>query len=146
MNVLVLTSEIVPVHALRSALGSAKAAEDAEIMVVAPALHESGLRFWLSDADEAIARAQQVSRKTVENLGEAGIAAHGESGEGAPLDAIEDALRDFPADRIIVFTRPEADERYREGVEDSEIKQRFGLPVEHALLPSSPVAEGADDA
>ncbi len=34
-------------------------------MVVAPALHENALRFWVSDADEAIARAEEVRRRTV---------------------------------------------------------------------------------
>jgi len=42
---------------LRAALGSAT--DDAEIMVVAPALHRSALRFWLSDADEGDAAALQ---------------------------------------------------------------------------------------
>ena len=40
-----------------------------EVMVVAPALHESGLRFWVSDADEAIARADRVRRESVAAVG-----------------------------------------------------------------------------
>jgi hypothetical protein len=35
-------------------------------MVVAPALHRSALRFWLSDSDEAIERAELVQHETVE--------------------------------------------------------------------------------
>ncbi len=47
------------------------------------------------------------------------------------------ALRTFAADRIVVFTRPESEQRYREDVDDGEIRERFGLPVEHAELSSS---------
>jgi hypothetical protein len=65
-------------HRLRAALGGAS--DDAEIMVVAPTLHRSLLRFWLSDADEAIRRAQLVQRETVEGLNDAGLDARGDTG------------------------------------------------------------------
>ena len=107
------------------------------MLVVAPALHESALRFWLSDADEAIAKAESVSDETVDRLGKAGIAAHGDTGESDPLEALEDTLRDFRADRIVIFTRPESDQRYREDVSPDEVERRFGIPVERALLPAT---------
>jgi hypothetical protein len=133
MKLLVLTSEPISAEQLRSALGSDhEPAEDTEVMVVAPALHESALRFWLSDADEAISRATRVSRETVQELDKAGIAAHGDTGESDPLDAIEDALRSFSADKIVIFTHPESEQRYREDLDEAEIEGRFGLPVERA--------------
>jgi predicted TIM-barrel enzyme len=135
MKVLVLTSETVTAQQLRDALGGNVA--DAEVMVVAPALHESRLRFLLSDADEAIAKADAVRRETVENLGDAGVPAAGDTGESDPLKAVEDTLREFDADRIVVFTRPAGEQRHREGVDERELEQRFGRPVEHALVPSS---------
>lgn len=136
MKLLVLTSEPVSADQLRLVAGEGDGGQ-IEVMVVAPALQESALRFWLSDADEAIARAKQVSKQTVQELGEAGIPARGDTGESDPLDAIEDALRTFTADRVVVFTRPESEQRYREHVDDAEISERFGLPVEHAELSSS---------
>jgi hypothetical protein len=39
---------------LRHAFGATQSADDLELRVVALALHESTLRFWLSDADDAI--------------------------------------------------------------------------------------------
>jgi hypothetical protein len=139
MNVLVVTSEPISADQLREALSDSDRdeSEGVEVMVVAPALHDSALRFWLSDADEAIAKAQAVSRETVDRLGEEGIPAHGDSGESDPLEAIEDALKTFRADRIVVFKRPESEQRYREDIDVSELEGRFGLPVEQAQLPSA---------
>jgi hypothetical protein len=48
-----------------------------------------------------------------------------------PARAVEDALRSFDADRIIVFVHPESQQRYREGIDESELAERFGRPVEH---------------
>src|SRR2546421_3727449 len=104
MRVLVLTSEPVNAELLRAALGDD--AGDAEVLVVSPALQDSGLRFWMSDSDEAIDRAQQVQEETVERLDEEGVDAAGDTGESDPLQAIADALATFPADRIVVFTHP----------------------------------------
>jgi hypothetical protein len=104
---------------------------------VAPALQETPLKFWLSDADEAIARAQDVSRETVQKLDEAGVPASGDTGESDPLEAIQDALNTFPADRIVLFMHPDAGRRYREELDVDEVKERFGLPVDEATVPPS---------
>ncbi len=95
MKILVLTTEPVTADQLRAALPEGADPADAEVMVVAPALHKNALRFWVSDADEAIGRAEEVRHETVEQLGEEGVAASGDTGEGEPADAIEDALKTF---------------------------------------------------
>ena len=109
MKVLVLTSEPITAQQLREALGSDGDPADAEVMVVAPALAESAMKFWMSDADDAIARAEQVRRESVERLGEAGVPATGETGEADPYTAIEDAKTNFgqwPASRQASSTAP----------------------------------------
>ena len=127
MKTLLLTSDALSADQLRVVIGSDGL--DDEVMVVAPALHTSALRFWISDADEAISRADWVQRETVDNLEDAEVDAVGDTGAGDPGEAIEDALKTFEADRVIVFTRPGAP-RYREGVDAVELEQRFGIPVE----------------
>src|SRR5436305_12625391 len=119
---------------MRSAVGNGGAHNQTEVMVVAPALQESGFRFWLSDADKAIERAEDVRRATVENLGAAGVAASGDTGESDPLDAIRDALATFPADRIVGVTHRASERRYPEDVDPSELEERFGLPVDQATV------------
>lgn len=134
MKVLVLTSEPITADQLRDALGNDGETADAEVMVVAPALAASAMKFWMSDADDAIARAEQVRRESVERLGEAGVSATGDTGEADPYTAIEDALKTFEADRIVLFTHRAEDRRYREDLDDREIAERFGLPVDHATV------------
>ena len=128
MKLLVIASEPITADNLRDAIGS-DAADDAEVLIIAPALHRSALRFWLSDADEAIARAQAVQQDSVEQLDHEGITATGDTGESEPLAAIADTLEGFPADRIALFIHPAADQSYRENITAAEITERFGLPV-----------------
>src|SRR5437588_115342 len=103
MKLLILTTEPISADQLRGALGADEDPTDAEVMIVAPALHESALRFWVSDADDAIARAEAVRQESVERLGAEGVPASADTGEGDPLDAVQDALRSFSADRIVIF-------------------------------------------
>jgi hypothetical protein len=138
MKLLVLTSEPISARQLQGALPRDLDPQDAEVMLVAPAFHENALRFWVSDADDAIARAEAIRRESVEQLGAQGVSASGDTGEADPLDAIEDALKTFDADRIVLFTHPENEQRYREGVDEAEIAERFGRPVDRAQVTDVP--------
>jgi hypothetical protein len=66
MKLLVLTSEPISAQQLRDALPGDLEPQDAEVMLVAPAFHDSALRFWVSDADDAIARADAIRREDVD--------------------------------------------------------------------------------
>ena len=134
MKVLVLTSEPITAEQLRGALPGQAKPQDAEVMVVAPALQETGLRFWMSDVDEAIARAEEVRRQTVERLGSEGVQASGDTGESDPMTAIQDALQSFPADRVIVFTHGGEEQEYREDLDPAEIEERFGVTADQVTL------------
>ncbi len=126
---LVLTSEPISADVLREAAGE-EAANDAEVLVIAPALHQSGLRFWMSDADEAIAKAEGVQEETVERLEEEGVDAAGDTGESEPLVALEDALATFSADRIVIVSHPEGERAFAEEDVDAA-RSRFDVPVKH---------------
>ena len=134
MRLLVLTSEPVSADQLRDALPGDADPADAEVMVVAPALHESALRFWLSDADDAILRADEVRRQSLDQLGAEGVSAAADTGESDPEGAIEDVLETFEADRILIFTHSGDAQRYREDVDADALQSRFGIPVTRAQL------------
>src|SRR5215203_3102250 len=76
-RILALVSEPVGGEALRSAVGGR--ADGAEVLVIAPALN-SRTRFLFSDADPAIERAEAVVEETVEQMGEDGVRAAGDTG------------------------------------------------------------------
>lgn len=128
MKILVVASEAITAADLRSAVGT-DAADAAEVLVIAPALSESPLRFWLSDADDAIGEAQRVERDSVSDLAGEGIAATGDTGDADPLEAVEDTLRTFPADRIVIFSHADGDQAYREHLDPAALEQRVGLPT-----------------
>src|SRR5437764_9753 len=121
MKLIVLTSEPISAQNLRDALPPGVEPQDAEVMVVAPALHESALHFWASDADEAIGRAEAVGRESLERLDAAGIPASADTGEGDLMTAVQDALATFDADRIVIFSHAADEQRYREEIDVAEL-------------------------
>ncbi|MBA3359664.1 MAG: hypothetical protein H0U20_09450 [Thermoleophilaceae bacterium] len=99
-KVLVLASETISGEVVREAIGSDRA-EDAEVLVVAPALN-SKLRFLASDPDGAIERAEEVQEESVQQMNEEGLDAAGDTGESDPIQAIQDALATFRAEEIVI--------------------------------------------
>jgi hypothetical protein len=134
MKLLVVTSEPISAGQLRDAVPGDVDATDAEVMILAPALQESAIKFWLADVDDAIERATWVRDESVEQLDSEGVSVSGDTGESDPMQAIEDAAQTFHPDRIVVFTRPESSQRYREGVDERELHEKFGVPVDTATL------------
>lgn len=133
MKILVIASDAVAGADLRAVLGD-DAAADAEVLVVAPALHSSPLRFWLSDADAAIGDAERVQRESVESIEDAGIEATGDTGEAEPLAAVADTLRTFPADRIVIFGHGAGDSGYHGELDPAAVEREFGVPTsQHPL-------------
>ena len=131
-KILALVTEPISGEALKSAVGR-ETAEEAEVLVVAPALN-SKLRFWTSDPDEAIARAEEVEQETVERLDEEGIDAAGDTGESDPLLAIQDSLQTYPADEIVLVTHAAGERNWQEEGMVDEARERFGKPVTHLIV------------
>jgi GABA permease len=105
----------------------------ARVLVVCPALN-SPLRHWASDEDEARDKAQERLDASLQTMQDAGIQARGEIGDGDPLQAIEDALRTFRPDELIVSTHPVGKSHWLErGVVESA-RERFALPVTHVVV------------
>jgi hypothetical protein len=105
-RLLVVATASVPAAVLRRSV-RAHADEDAETLVVAPASGISRLD-WLTNADDD-ARTDAAER--ADELAEAAPTDDVESrvGDSDPLKAIEDALRTFPADELIVVTLADED-------------------------------------
>jgi hypothetical protein len=133
VRLLVLAPEPIGPDDVRGALGAE--IEGAEVRVIAPALNQSSVAFWVSDSDDAISEAESAGAETVERLRAEGVEASGDTGESEPLTALQDALATFAADRILVFVRPDDAQAYKEDDVLGEAERRFGLPVTEAPLP-----------
>jgi hypothetical protein len=127
-RVLVVASEPVDGALLAEGLGGG-VPPGAAVLVVAPALTSGWLRYWTSDRDAAIARARMIERASVATLHHAGIAVAGHVGSGDPVTAIEDALRFFDPDLIVLLFHRSGRRAYRERPLRAEIERRFGRAV-----------------
>jgi hypothetical protein len=136
MRTLVIASEPITVEDLRRTLG--ESATEAEVLVIAPALTDSPIRFWLSDVDAAITKALHVMHDSVRRLGSAGVRVAGDIGEADPREAIRDALRTFDADRVVVFRHAEDELAYREEELVSEVIDELDVPVETGIVERAP--------
>jgi hypothetical protein len=134
MKLLVVTSEPISAEQLRDAIGDELDPDHTEVMVVAPALQYSPIKFWFSDADDAIARAEWVRSESVAKIAGSGVPASGDTGESDPFAAIYDVLQTFDADRIVLFKHAGDATRYREDVDPDSVRERFGVPVTEAAV------------
>jgi len=139
-RILVVANETVGGSALLTAIREHSEGHRAVILVVCPALN-SPLKHWVSDEDAAREAARKRLDDSLAVMRAAGMNAHGEIGDGDPLQAIEDALRTFAPDEVIISTHPEGRSNWLErGVVDGA-KQRFDLPVTHVVVDlDAPVA------
>jgi hypothetical protein len=109
----------------------AHAGPDAEIHVVAPASNISRLD-WLTNAeDDARGEASELAERTAEAAPTDDVDAT--VGDSDPLQAIEDALRTFPADEVIIITLPDESASWLETGAGEEAQRRFALPVTHLV-------------
>ena len=60
--------------------------------------------------------------------------AQGEVGDGDPLQAIEDALRTFGADEIVISTHPRGARNWLERNVVGDARDRFDLPITHVVV------------
>ena len=131
-RVLVVANETVGGRELLDAVRE-RAVPGVAVLVVAPALN-SRLRTWASDEDGARHAAQQRLDDSLDRLREVGVRARGEIGDGDPVQAIEDALRSFPADEIVLSTHPPGRSNWLEQGVVGAVRDRFDVPVTHVVV------------
>ena len=132
-RILVIANETVGGEALRNVIREHSAGYTTEVLVVSPALN-APLKHWVSDEDEARVQAHQRLESSLGRLRDAGIEARGEIGDGDPLQAIEDALRTFGADEVILSTHPEGRSHWLERGVVTSARERFAVPITHVVV------------
>jgi hypothetical protein len=132
-RILVIANETVGGQRLREEIRRRSEGFDEQVFVVCPALN-SPLRHWASDEDGARVQAQERLSTSLSQLRAAGVDAKGEIGDAEPLQAMEDALRLFGADEIIISTHPEGRSHWLEkGIVDAA-RERFAVPITHVVV------------
>ena len=132
-RILVVANETVRGEALRTVIGERAAGHLAHVLVVVPALN-ARLRHWTSDEDGARAAAEERLRSSLAELGRSGVAARGEVGDSDPLQALEDGVRKFGPDEIIISTHPEGRSHWLESGVVTRARERFAVPITHVVV------------
>jgi hypothetical protein len=132
-RILVIANETVGGQTLREEIRRRSEGYEEQVLVVCPALN-SPIRHWASDEDQARAAAQLRLEASLARLAEAGIEARGEVGDCEPLQAIEDALRTFGPDEIIISTHPEGRSNWLEKGVVTGARERFAVPITHVIV------------
>lgn len=116
----------------------------AEVMVVAPALARSRLEHWLtSDLERRRAEALKRLDTSVAAFAAAGIPAQGALGDADPLQALDDALRTFEPDEVVISTHPPQRSNWLERQVVSRARGRYDLPITHVIVDLELESSGA---
>ena len=132
-RVLVVANETVRGEELLSTISTLALVERTQFLVVCPALN-SRLKTFTSDEDPARQAAQARLDVTLARLSSVGISAKGEVGDGDPLVAVDDAVRTFGPNEIVISTHPPGRSNWLErGIVESG-RARYDVPVTHVVV------------
>ncbi|MGN6871683.1 MAG: hypothetical protein ACTHMY_25085 [Solirubrobacteraceae bacterium] len=105
-----------------------------EILVVAPSL-PTRIDWITSDTDRARLQADQRLRAVLGHLEGLGVEAEGSVGSDEPLEALQDAIRSFEPDHLLIAIRSGAHAGWQERGLLEDVQQRFGIPMTVFQLP-----------
>lgn len=113
---------------------------ESEILLVTPALTGSRAARWASDVDAATEEARRRMELSLRALEKAGLRARGQVGDPDPNVALEDALRVFAADEVIIAVLPpDLSLRLEHGVVE-RAREETDLPVTQVVVDPDPEA------
>jgi hypothetical protein len=127
-HILVVTTASVDPGTLREKVLGHVGDESAEVKIVAPASDVSPLQWLANDEDEAREEAAQQAEQAAEAM-EPATVVETEVGDSDPVQAVEDALRTFHADQIVLVKASGDEEGWLEEDSASAAYERFGIPV-----------------
>lgn len=112
-----------------------RAGGDADVLVVAPRLHRGRLDHWLgSGEDRAHSAAARRLDETVAALRAGGLRVEGRVGDADPLMALDDAVREFGPDEVVISTHPPGRSQWLERRIVQDARGRYAFPVTHLVV------------
>jgi hypothetical protein len=133
-RILVVANQTATGRELLEEIRNRARGRECEVMLVSPALVGSRAARWASDVDEGRDLARQRMARSVTALREVGVEVRAEVGDPDPNMAIEDALRVFPADEIVISTLPPDQSRWLEHEVVERTHREVDLPMTHVIV------------
>ena len=131
-RILLLANQTLPGEHLRAEIVRMADGVAEDVLVICPALNSRG-ETRASDEDGARAAAEVRLAATLDALRGDGISVRGAVGDGDPLQALEDGLRGFSADAIVISTHPEGSSNWLERGVIETVRARYDVPVTHIV-------------
>ena len=132
-RILVIANETVAGDTLHGMIKQKSAGYRENVLVIAPA-QPSPLQHLASDENPSRQAAQARVDASLAKLREAGISARGQVGDSDPVQSIEDALRTFGPDEVIISTHPEGRSHWLERGVVEHARERFDVPITHVVV------------
>ena len=130
---LVVITTVADVSELRDELAGAD-----EVRVVAPAAKVSRLAWLTGAEDDARAEADRAAQSAAEAaLGQASVEVDPTSQNTDAAQDVDDALKTFNPDEVVVVTRAGEDSTWLEEETLREVVEEAGVPVRHLELQAS---------
>jgi GABA permease len=133
-RILVVANQTAAGRELLEEIGNRCRGRKCEVMLVSPALVGSRAERWASDIDEGLDLARVRMDRSVTALRGIGVEVRAEVGDPDPNMAIEDALRAFPADEIVISTLPPEQSRWLEHEVVERTRREVELPMTHVIV------------
>lgn len=133
-RILVVANQTATGRELLEEIGNRCRGRNCEVMLVSPALVGSRADRWASDVDEGLGLARERMARSVAALRGIGVEVRAEVGDPDPNMAIEDALRVFPADEIVISTLPPDQSRWLEHDVVERTRREVDLPMTHVVV------------
>jgi hypothetical protein len=132
-HILVVAERALAGEELRSQL-QPQAGTEIEIDVLSPVM-ASRAHHWTGDVDREREQAQARLQASLVWAKEQGFVAKGEVGDHDAMAAIEDELRDFGADEVIIVTQPSERTNWLASRMLTQLKRQLEVPVREIVMP-----------
>ncbi|HEY2479705.1 MAG TPA: hypothetical protein VGI17_13375 [Solirubrobacterales bacterium] len=133
-RILVVANQTAAGRELLEEIRSRARRRKCKVMLVSPAMVDSVAARWASDIDEGLDLARERMDRSVAALRGVGVEVRAEVGDPDPNMAIEDALRVFPADEIVISTLPPDQSRWLECDVVERTRHDVDLPMTHVIV------------
>jgi hypothetical protein len=135
-HVLVVAERALAGEELRRQLQQ-QAGTEVEIDVLSPVM-ASRTHIWADDVDREREQAQARLEESLRWAREQGFVAKGEVGDHDAMAALEDELRDFGADEVVIVTHPRERTSWLASRMLSQLTRQLEVPVREIVMPDEP--------
>ena len=115
--------------------------ESLAVRVIAPAVEANAFRHTMGDIDEPKREAEERLKTALAALRRENVEVSGEVGDPDPIQAAEDALREAPADEVLIFEHVEGQARWYEDGLFEKAREQLEPPLRLVVVEADAGAE-----